>query len=528
MPAPPEPAPRAAEPPLGDPPEAPSPLARLGRPLGALLFLALLCWPGLPFDHAQRGVAAVTALAATWWITVALPIGITSLLPAALFPLLGVMPGSQVAPRYMDNLVFLFLGAFVIALGLERWNVHRRFALWTIARIGTNPRRLVLGFMVVSALLSFWINNTSNTLLMLPIGTAVVASITGGKGQHGGPFATALLLGMAYSASIGGIATPVGTAPNQIFLGVFRQDFPGGPTISFGEWMVSFLPLVVLFVPVGWWILTRFALRVPSRGARGADVIAAERAALGPMRRGERRMAAVFAATAVLWVTRADLDLGFLRVPGWSRLFLAVGATAPDRVVTDATVGTVMAILCFLIPVDRRRGVYLMDWPTASRLPWDVLLLLGGGFAIAAGFKESGLDHVLGGMLAPLIAGRSDWIVVAAITTFVAMLTEVTSNTATTAVLIPILGGTAVQAGISPLTTMLPAVCAASCAFMLPVATPPNAVVFSSRLVRAPEMARVGIWMNLAMIVIITLVFQLWVRRVLAIDPVLPGWVRAR
>ena len=517
--------------------EGGTPAARVGRPLGPLLFVALLLWPDLGLEPEQRRVAAVTAWTATWWITAALPIGVTSLLPAALFPVLGVMPASAVAPRYMEDLVLLFLGAFVLALGLERWNVHRRVALWTIARVGTGPRRLVLGFMVVSAFLSLWINNTSTTLLMLPIGTAVVASVAaGGGGAVGaggagagthGAFATALMLGMAYSASVGGIGTPVGTAPNQVFLGIFRSDYPTGPAIPFGQWMLALLPLVLLYLPVGWWILTRLALRVPARGEVGVEVIEQERAALGPMSSGERRMTAVFVATALLWVTRAELDLGPLTFPGWAGL-LAAGIGAPERFVSDATVGTCMAVLCFVVPADRRRGTYLMDWATASRLPWEVLLLLGGGFAVASGFQESGLDQVLGAELAPLLEGRPEWLVVLAIAAFVAALTEVTSNTATTAVLLPILGGTAVQAGLSPLVTMLPAVCAASCAFMLPVATPPNAVVFSSGLVPAPRMARVGIWMNVAMIGLVTLVFELWTRRVLGIEPGMPAWLGAR
>jgi len=348
---------------------AASSLARGGRIVGPLLFLALLLWPDLPLTTDQRRVAAITALTATWWITVALPIGATSLLPAALYPLLGVMGAREVAPLYMNNLVFLFIGAFVIALGLERWNVHRRFALWTIARVGTNPRRLVLGFMAAAMFLSFWINNTSTTLMMLPIGVAVIASVTGGKPRAQDPFAMSLLLGIAYSASVGGIATPVGTTPNQVFLGMFDELFPGGPAISFGQWLVCFAPLALVFLPIGWFILTRVALRVPRDSERGADTIAEERAALGRMSRAEKMMTGVFVTTAVLWVTRVEIPLGPFVLPGWVRMITSAVIEAPERYVTDATIATVMALLCFLIPVDRRRGVFLMDWKTASRLP---------------------------------------------------------------------------------------------------------------------------------------------------------------
>ncbi len=490
-------------------------LARIGFFLGPALFLGVFLAPGLGLSQDQRSVAAVTALAATWWITTAIPIGATSLLPAALFPLLGVMSGRDVAPLYMKDLVFLFLGAFVLALGLERWNLHRRFALWTIARVGTKPTRIVLGFMIAAAFLSFWIKNTSVTLLMLPIGLAVIQCVT--PDERSGPFALSLLLGMAYSSSVGGIATPVGTAPNQVFLGQFAELFPAAPEIPFGQWFLCFLPLILVYLPLGWIVLTRLALRVPCEDTRGGEAIERERRSLGPMGRGERWMCTLFVVTALLWVTRADLDLGVFVVPGWVGLLPASFGDARSFV-TDATVGTFMAILTFLIPVDWKGGEFLMDWKTASSMPWEVLLLIGGGFAIAGGFQSSGLDEVLGGGLAPLFAGRSSWIVVLSTVVFMALLTEVTSNTATTAVLLPVLGQAAVSAGISPLLTMLPATVAASAAFMLPVATPPNAVVFSSRLVPAPQMARVGLWMNVLLAILITLVFQLWVRHNLGIE----------
>ena len=482
--------------------------AKIGRVLGPLLFLAVLFWPDLPLTGDQRKVAAVTGWTAVWWITVALPIGITSILPAALLPLTGVMGARDVAPLYMHEIVFLFLGAFVIATGLERWNVHRRMAFAIIARVGTRPRNLVLGFMAAAAFLSLWLNNTSTTLMLLPIGMAVVGSVEG-ESRPRSPFAISLLLGMAYAASIGGTGTLIGTPPNQIFAGIFSEDFPAAPAIDFGTWMVAWLPLVLIFLPVAWFVLTRVALKVPREGGRGKETIRAERAKLGPMSHAEKWMAGVFVTTALLWVTRAGLDFGFLRIPGWAGLVVPSSIAEPEKFVTDATVATVMAILCFLIPVDRRRGVYLMDWKTASKMPWEILLLLGAGFAIAGSFKASGLDGVLGEGIGHYLVGRSDWIVVGAVVVFVALLTEVTSNTATTVVLLPVLDQAAVSAGISPMMTMLPATVAASAAFMLPVATPPNAVVFSSRLVPAPTMARVGIWLNVITAVLITLVFQL-------------------
>jgi sodium-dependent dicarboxylate transporter 2/3/5 len=506
--------------------------------LGFGLFFILLLAPGIPLDPLQRKVAAVTALTAILWITVALPVGITSLFPAALFPILGIMHAREVAPIYMRDLVMLFLGAFIIALGLERWALHRRMALWIIDRVGTRPRSLVLGFMTASAFLSLWINNTATTLLMLPIALAVIASMQQEEGGTVGEeskkeqrsFSLCLLLGIAYAASIGGTGTPVGTAPNQEFLGQFADRYPGGPQLSFGDWFIAWIPLVVIFVPVAWFLLTRFLAPVADKEGRGAEVIRAEREQQGPITTPQKRMALVFGATAILWITRADLDLGLVRIPGWSRLLMdpAVltmdGYAAHKNDISDSTVALLMALACFLIPSGARKGVALMDWSTARRLPWEVLLLLGGGFCIARGFQVSGLDAVLGNMISPLFGTASPWLVVLIVVFSMSFLTELTSNTATTAVLLPVMAQGAAQGGIHPLLVMAPATIAASAAFMLPVATPPNAVVFSSRLVRVPEMARVGLWLNLTTVILITLVFQFWVRRVWNIGEALPDW----
>ena len=503
--------------PAGDEPR--STTAWVGLVLGPTLFLTLILWPGLPLDAGQRRVAAITAWTAVWWVTVAVPIGASSLLPAALLPLCGVMGGREVAPLYMHDLVFLFLGAFVVALGLERWGVHRRMAFWIISKVGAKPRNLVLGFMLASAFLSMWISNTSTTLMLLPIAMAVVTSLQlDEKGAALSPFALSLLLGVAYAASIGGISTLVGTPTNQVFVGQFTTMFPTAPDIDFAKWMIAWLPLVLIFLPVAWIVLTRIAIRVPSQGTKGAEAVQEARAKLGRMSRAEKLMSAIFVTTAALWVTRPGLDLGFLALPGWGALI------APEGFVTDATVATVMALLTFLIPVDRKRGVYLMDWRTAMKMPWEILLLLGAGFTIAGAFKGTGLDAVLGEALGPLFTDQSEWVIIAVVVAAVALLTEVTSNMATTAVLLPVLGQAAASAGISPLFTMLPATIAASAAFMLPVATPPNAVVFSSRLVPAPQMARVGLYLNIATVILVTIVFQLWVRRVLGIDLELPDW----
>jgi len=507
---------------------------RVGLIFAPLFFVVLLWAPGIPLDPVQRKVAAITATTAVLWITVAIPVGAASLLPAVLFPLLGVMSARDTAPLYMQDLVLLFIGAFVIALGLERWNVHRRMALWIIARVGTSQRRLVLGFMCAAAFLSLWINNTATTLLMLPIALAVLDRVEG-EGVRVSSFGLCLLLGVAYSASVGGMGTPVGTAPNQILLGQLDLRYPEGPKITFAQWFLGWGPLVVLFVPLAWLCLTRLVFRIGRGDAVGREVIEEERRLQGPMSRPQIMMSCVFALTALLWVTRADIVIGSLSVPGWSRLFLGPQASDPawyaqhKNDISDATVASLMAVLCFFLPGERGgRGerAHLMDWRTASRLPWEVILLLGAGFCIARGFDVSNLDERLGDALTPLLQGRSDWVVVGGVALFMSLLTEVTSNTATTAVLLPVVAAAGVKAGLNPLLVMVPATIAASAAFMMPVATPPNAVVFASRRVPVPQMVRAGLWLNLLTVALITLVFQFWVRRVWHIGAALPDWAR--
>ena len=341
------------------------------------------------------------------------------------------------------------------------------------------------------------------------------------------------------------MATPVGTAPNQEFLGQFGTLFPEGPKLTFGEWFIAFAPLTLVFVPLAWLLLTRVIYPISDVPGAGREAVAEERRRMGPMTIPQWRMALLFGATAALWVFRADLRVGALEVPGWSRLFMGPEASDPawyakhKNDISDATVATLLGILIFVIPSgwrptgaegagdaeagDRR---FLMDWRTASRLPWDVLLLLGGGFCLAHAFKISGLDAVLGGALAPALEGQSSWVVVAAVCVLVAALTEVTSNTATTAVLLPVMASAASTAGLNPMVIMLPATLAASAAFMMPVATPPNAVVFATHRVPMTRMARAGIWMNVLMAAIITLVFQLWSKGLLGVTDSVPDWAR--
>ncbi len=514
------------------------PAARRRRPLAVTATVALTLAAALllaPFllemPREARNTLAVTVLMAAWWMTVAIPIPATSLLPLVLFPVLGILPSGTTAANYANNITFLFMGGFILALGVERWGLHRLIALHVVRALGTDPSRMVLGFMVATAFLSMWISNTATTLMMLPIALAVIGAVremSGGNSMGG--FGPALLLGIAYSASIGGLATPIGTPPNMSFLRIVEIFYAEAPIITFGSWTLAFLPLVAIFLPVAWLFLTRVAHRlrrepIPAAG----EVIRRELDRLGRMGLAERRMLWVFTATAVLWMTRGDLDLGAVHLPGWASLLERwIGEPFSGGNLHDATVAVCMAVLTFMIPGEpdsagRRRA--LMNWETAVRLPWGILLLFGGGFALALAFKESGLSQYLGESYASQVQGLSPIFLIAATCLLLTFLTEVTSNTATTEVMLPVLAGTAAAMGVNPLLLMIPATLSASCAFMLPIATPPNAIVFGSGELEIREMVRAGIVLNLVGVVLITLVFYFASSWLLGLDlTTVPVW----
>jgi sodium-dependent dicarboxylate transporter 2/3/5 len=443
-------------------------------------------------------MAAVAALMAIWWITEAVPFAAAALIPIAAFPLLDILPSRATAACYGDKNIYLLLGGFIIAIAMQRWNLHRRIALFVLCRLGSTPSLLVLGFMIATAFLSMWISNTATTLMMLPIALAVAGGMAGEGEKLNRRLGTCLMLAIAYSASIGGLGTLIGTPPNIVLAGALRTIYPEAPEIGFVRWMGVGLPLVIVFVPLTWLLLTRF-LHPPGKSGERCDpgLLEAQRRELGPMGRGERLIMIVFTTTSLLWIFRSPIEIGSFRIPGWSGLMPNPGA------VDDATVAVGMAILCFVLPVDLKRGVFLMRWRWAVEIPWAVLILFGGGFALSAGFQASGLDHWIGDQLG-VLRGVPVVLLVAAICLLITFLTEVSSNTAVTNVMMPVLAATAVAIGVSPLLLMIPAAFSASCAFMLPVATPPNAIVFGSRLVRIPQMARAGVLLNLIGVVLIT------------------------
>ncbi|GAB4420899.1 MAG: SLC13 family permease [Bacteroidia bacterium] len=468
---------------------------RIGLLLGPALFVLCLAFFH-PADLSPTGVAVLgaTLWIATWWITEAIPIEATSLLPCLLFPLTEALGLKATTQAYGHPMVFLYLGGFIIALSIERWNLHRRIALHVIARMGTDAPRLILGFMVATALLSMWISNTATALMMLPIGMAIVRQLATDRGEAtdtaslATPFAKALLLGIAYAASIGGMATLIGTPPNLVFAAVVEDQL--GIGISFMQWFIFGFPFAAALLLITWWVLTRVSFRLRSAATPGGQAaIAAQLRALGPMRIEERRVLAIFALTGIAWITRSFLLEKLL--PG----------------IDDTLIGLMGALLLFLIPARSEPGSRLMQWQHTLRLPWGILLLFGGGLAIAQGFETSGLATWIGGRL-QLLDGVSLLLIILLVATLVNFLTEVTSNLATATMILPILAALATGMGVHPFSLMVPAILASSCAFMLPVATPPNAIVFGSELIGMRDMVRAGILLNLLSILLITAFVQ--------------------
>jgi len=462
--------------------------ALLAGPAALLIFLLLPVPAGL--NPAGWSMAGVALWMAVWWITEAVPIPATALLPIVLFPLLGIMSAAAATHAYAHHLVYLFMGGFMIAVTMERWNLHRRIALHVIRRTGTAPARLVLGFMLATALLSMWISNTATAMLMVTIGLAVLKQLLPEGRHETSPLSTALMLGIAYAASIGGIATLIGTPPNAVLAGVLDQTYH--IDLQFGVWMRFALPLSLLMLLLSWLYLTRLAFPLHTVKYQGAaEKISEQLHQLGPISSAERRVALVFLGVALLWVGRGLID--------WALL----------RQIKDSTIAMGGALLLFVIPAGNGRRQFLLDWPTAVRIPWDIIILFGGGFSLAAGFSESGLTTWLAGQLR-VLEGVPVALVILCVGLLVILLTEVTSNTATASLTLPVLGALSTALGIAPPLLMVTATLCASFAFMLPVATPPNAIVFGSRCIGIRQMARAGLWLNLVGLLLICTFVYLW------------------
>jgi len=464
----------------------------VGRILGPSIFVIMLLtdqWQGVMSIEAWR-TAAVGLWMATWWATEAIPVPVTAFLPLVLFEPLGISSIRDTAAPYANPTIFLFMGGFIMALTLERWDLHRRIALAILDRTGTDGRRLIGGFMLVCALLSMWMTNTSTTMMLLPIVLSIAVvireNVPGLSDKHKHDFQIAILLGLAYSASIGGLATLIGTPPNALLMGFMAENY--GIEISFARWMLVGIPVSLIMLPIAWLVLTRFLFQVNIPASDAVrDHLHSLREEMGAMSTAEKRVAVTFAILIFSWMFRRPVT-EFLGITG----------------VSDAGIVMTVAILLFMLPSGNEDQPRLMTWENVARLPWGVLILFGGGLSLAAAVSDSGLALWLGEQLSPLNAWGTAVLVIAAVA-LVIFLTELTSNLATTATLLPVMGAIAIQAGLPPIVLTVPITIAASCAFMLPVATPPNAIVFATGAISIPQMVRAGVFLNLIGIVIVSI-----------------------
>jgi solute carrier family 13 (sodium-dependent dicarboxylate transporter), member 2/3/5 len=488
----------------------------LGVIVGLLLFGTMLSMaPPAGMPEKAWSVAAVGVLMAFWWVFEALPIPVTALVPLALFPILGVSPIKATAAPYANPLIFLFLGGFVIALAMERWNLHRRIALGILSFAGPRPAALVGGFMGATAFLSMWVSNTATATMMLPIGLSVIALVVeAGKGKVGAcraeVFTPALLLGIAYGASIGGVATLIGTPPNALMAGFMSETY--GVEIGFGQWMMVGLPVSAALMVVAWLALTRFVF--PLRNGRidgAADMIEQERKALGSVSRGEFIIGTIFVLTAISWIFRP-----------------LINDLLPGLHLSDPVIAIVAALVVFTIPVDSAKKVFLLDWKVTQKLPWGVLLLFGGGLSLGAAINASGLS----GWIATAMGTASDWpilLMILGVSGVVMLISHLTSNTATAAAFLPLVAALAISLGQNPLLLAVPTVLAASCVFMMPVATPPNAIVFASGSLTVPQMVRAGFVINIVALGLIVIAVYALMLSVFGVEfGVLPDWALAK
>jgi len=455
---------------------------------------------------------AIAVLMAIWWITEAIPLAATALLPVVLFPIFGVVDGKTISAMYFNHLIFLFIGGFLMALAMERWDLHRRIAIKVLMFFGISPGRILMGFMVATAFLSMWMSNTATTMMMIPIALSIIYKLEDilGKAKLG-TYSIGLLLGIAYSASIGGIATLVGTPPNLSFARIANIIFPQMPEISFADWFI-FATWITMLVFIAAWVLL-FIMYKPKHPWDGVNrkEFRKEYQLLGPAKPEEKIVFVLFILMAVLWVFRAGFHIGIVNIPGWSQLF------AHPEYINDGTVAIAIALILFIIPSKTEKGERLMNWDTANRLPWHIVLLFGGGFALAKGFVDSGLSIWFGEQLSGL-AGTHPMVLTSVIVAMMSFLTELTSNVASTEMILPILAGLAFSIKINPLLLMIPATLAASLAFMLPVATPPNAIIFGTGRLHVKDMVKTGFLLNIVGVVVTTLVTYFWGTIVFKID----------
>ncbi|MBI1306548.1 MAG: DASS family sodium-coupled anion symporter [Bacteroidetes bacterium] len=471
--------------------------------------LAFGVWWLVPEDEFPRApvMAGIITLMAYWWILEVIPIPVTSLLPIVLMPLFRISDVDEVGPFYGKPIIFLFLGGFLLAIALQESGVHRRMALHIVRFIGSKPQQLLLGFMIASAALSMWISNTATVMVMLP----VALSLMDGMEKHGhghlsksiSVFGTALMLSIAYAADIGGMSTPVGTPPNLIFLEMFKEFVPNATPPGFIKWMSMALPLSIAFLFIGWYALTHWVFKLKNVAMMGGrEVIDNEIQKLGPLRKDEIRAVTIFLIAVLMWMTGSDVKINdSFTIHGWR-------AIEQLSWISDPVVAIFCAALLFFVPSGDKPGKALLQWSHGEQVPWGILLLFGGGFAIAGGFASSGLDKVIKSGI-EILPQFHPVVLVIAVCIVMTLLTEISSNSAATSLMLPLMVTLAAVQNIDPLWLMFPATLSASCAFMMPIASPTQAIIFGTKYITVPKMLRAGLWFNLIGVLLMSLLFGL-------------------
>ena len=455
-------------------------------------------------DHSAKATLAMLVWMAIWWLTEAVDIRVTALLPIALFPVFGISSIREATAPYASHIIFLLLGGFLIATAIQRWGLDRRIALGILSRVGNSPARIVGGFMIATAFLSAFISNTATTAMMLPIGLSVISLVlfNGDRANdthRGHEFATCIMLSIAYAASIGGISTVIGTIPNSFVVSFVRDaiEAPYQQDISFFEWSKIGVPVVLVLLPTCWWLLTKVIYRVDRIQLSGSlAALRDKRLALGAMDYEEKTVVCVFAFTVLMWLGRTPLQNAELSLFG--------NVFTPLAGLTDSGIAIFGAVLLFIIPARSHSDLYILQWEDLKDIPWGILLLLGGGLSLAGAVKANGVAEFIG-VQAMALSFLPVFLILLVVISAVVFLTELTSNTATTATLVPILAAIAPSLNVHPYLLVIPASIAASCAFMLPIATPPNAIVFGSGHITSQQMRKTGIWLNLICLAVITL-----------------------
>jgi len=472
-------------------------LKLLSGPLSGILVWWLLISAGE--ESVLAKTAGVAVWMAVWWITEAIPIYFTAFLPAIFFPFLGIMSMKEIAPAYLPQIIFLFIGGFILAFALERWNLHKRIALKIIVSLGDSPSRLLLGFMLSSYLLSMWILNTATVMMLLPALLAVLDQMKNTSNKKAAPY----LLGLAFASSIGGTASLIGTAPNLYFADFFNENFTQYPPITFANWFMFGFPVSLVFFVLAFWVIRFIYFRKESEASINIDHCREQYKSLGRITYEEKMVGVLFVLTVLLWFFSKDIAIGDFKMSGWTNL-LPEGAF-----VKESTIAMLTAFLLFVLPSKNEKGNALIAWKDVRKMPIGVIFLFGGGFALAKGIGDSGLSDWLAGHL-EIVSQFPGWLVIICLCLFMTFFTEITSNTASIVLILPVLMAMSTQIDAHPLMIMLPVTFSASFAFMLPVATPPNTLVFGSDRLEIREMVRTGIWLNfIGAVLILGAVFTL-------------------